>query len=394
MSDQIPTLREYVEYVESFDRPLDIDALVAEGWARDLDARELVNGEAIVADLEPLRAERTGRRRWLVVAAAAVAVVAMVVTVLAQGTGHEGIRTGVPAGPGPSVTTAPAPPTTVSPNPGFDALTRTEGATPSLPKAGELVASAWRPRVGVSYFYADGRLIWLDDVNGTPGWVEQRLTPEAVERVRVEFLASGLFDPKQGITGPLPDEYLGPRLDPVGCLVCVRHGGRLLARNVQSLVPDEDLVVERLAMLPSSLPPTDWADQQIRAYVPSTYAVCLGVALPGGRRDYSLNADPSEALKALPPRAAKLLRGRQTVDDFGLTDGTCFSVATGKARLLAHELVDAFGAPALFGGLSANSKYGFEMKADVNRPHLKRFGISFTQLLPDGELAFYYPAKN
>jgi hypothetical protein len=38
------------------------------------------------------------------------------------------------------------------------------------------------------------------------------------------------------------------------------------------------------------------------------------------------------------------------------------------------------------------TEYGFEITANVNRPHLKRFGITFNQLLPSGGIALYYPA--
>ncbi len=270
--------------------------------------------------------------------------------------------------------------------------TRSAGATPSTPTTGELVASAWRPNVGVSYLYADGRLIWLDEVNGTPGFVEQRLTPAGVERVRSEFLASGLFDPGRGFLGQEPREYVPQTLGPGGCLVCVRDGGRLLERGVRDLTQEEDLLVDHLATLPASLPPTDWADQQITTYVPSKYAVCLVGALTRGRQ--SARPVPSQALKALPPRAAKLLRGRQATRGISVGEGTCFEVTTANARVLANELVDEFGAPAPAVVDQFDTKYTFQIDADVNRAHLKRLGIAFWQLLPDGARASYYPAKH
>ena len=54
-----------------------------------------------------------------------------------------------------------------------------------------------RIHAGAWYLYADGRLIWIVDYPPSPdfSFVEQRLTPEGVERVRSEFLSTGLFDP-------------------------------------------------------------------------------------------------------------------------------------------------------------------------------------------------------
>jgi hypothetical protein len=402
VSDPIPTLRAYGEYLESLDRPLDIDALVVEGWARrdgaatqaarfddttlDLDARASADGEVMVGHLEPSGPERTGGRRWLVVAAAAAAVVVTVVTVLAQRTGEEGVRPGVFAGPGERVTTAPTPPTGVPANPGFDALTLAARTTPSRPETGQLVASAWRPNVGVSYLYADGRLIWLDDVNGTPGFVEQRLTPEGAERIRAAFVTSGLFDPGQGFGGQEPREYVPEALG--GCPVCVRHSGQLLERSVQNLTPEDDQLVSYLAALPSSLPPTDWAEARAAAYAPAKYAICL--APPFGSRTTS--PTPSNALGALSPRAAKLLRGPHATRRY-TGHGTCFELPTAKARVLAAELVDEFGTAAVTDA-SLSGEYAFSINADVDRARSKTFRIEFWQMLPDGAIASYYPAKH
>lgn len=61
-----------------------------------------------------------------------------------------------------------------------------EGATPSTPETGQLVASMWEHIRAIGsfgngwlYLYADGRLIWERlDPNPTGGWLEQRLTPK------------------------------------------------------------------------------------------------------------------------------------------------------------------------------------------------------------------------
>ena len=85
--------------------------------------------------------------------------------------------------------------------PGYDSSTGSlvpEGE-PTSPETGELVAEIWlRHRNPLSYrLYADGRLLRAPNANPVPGWsgwVEQRLTPDGVERVRNLFLGSRLFD--------------------------------------------------------------------------------------------------------------------------------------------------------------------------------------------------------
>jgi hypothetical protein len=52
--------------------------------------------------------------------------------------------------------------------------------------------------VGVA-IYADGRVIWpIGD--GDPGYLQIRLTPEAVERLRSRAVSTGLFEQDQGLT--------------------------------------------------------------------------------------------------------------------------------------------------------------------------------------------------
>jgi hypothetical protein len=96
-----------------------------------------------------------------------------------------------------------------------------EGATPSAPESGELVASLWSHirldpvwGTGELFLYADGRVIWTrrdgrslgEGANEhSTGFLEQRLTPEGIELVRSEILATGLFDSDS----PPPDDVDG-----------------------------------------------------------------------------------------------------------------------------------------------------------------------------------------
>lgn len=391
MTSTIPTLREYGRYLESLDRPLDPTTQL-------VDAMNPATGASSLVELDAARTARSGRRHWLVVAAAVVVVVVIAATVLVDATRDDGIRTRVPAGPNRGVTTIPTLPKGSPPSPGFETLMASGAATSTPPETGELVASAWfGGDLGVYLVYADGRMLWVDDLAGAPGWVERRLTPEGVERVRSELLATGLFDDSSSER----DEPCGA----VFALLCVRDGDRLLRRGALSgpgtgaaapgWSPEELLVRERLRTLPSSLPATDWLDQQPTAYLPSQYQVCLAAGSGAG----SVAPDPSKVLRALPARASKILRGSEASRPDGLMSRAgCFAVGTRRARVLARELVDTYGAPA---AATNPAKSSFEIEARVtgnhrvgpaSHPRLQRFAITFMQLLPDGEAALYYRA--
>jgi hypothetical protein len=352
----------------------------------DRQAREHESAAATLVDVRP-RAVRPRRRRWLVAAAAALVVVVTAVTVLVRQAGDPGIRTRVPAGPDRRVTTVPPTPTSASTQPGFAALMLTERAAPSIPKTGKLVASLYLGGDrGAYHVFADGRLILLDQLTGSSSWTERRLTPEGVERVRDAFLATGLFDPQEEEppTEPPPPPRLReifPARDGVAFCVCVRVDGRFLARHARELSPEETVLRNRLAALPSSLAPTDWVDQQSKAYVPSKYAVCFVGRGNTAGPDWT-NPDPTIVLPALPARAVELLGGRRGIRDFaGRND--CFELTTAWARALATELVDEFGPPEPGGP----ETWMFEIDADVHQPNLEKLGIQFTQLLPDGNFA-------
>jgi hypothetical protein len=208
------------------------------------------------------------------------------------------------------------------------------GATPSAPETGELVASMWE-HIGAPgsfgngwlYVYADGRLIWGQmDPNPTGGWLEQRLTPEGVELIRSEIIATGLFEPDQ----PPPPANDGFPREVNGGHVQVRNGDRLV--YVNRVVPE---LMERLAGLWSWLPEEAWADTEESAYVPSGYAACLD----------------SQYLAGLPTASQSLLAGARQfridemadLDPAGFTlvgewTDNCHILTTEEARTLATEL--------------------------------------------------------
>jgi hypothetical protein len=222
-----------------------------------------------------------------------------------------------------------------------------EGATPSTPENGELVASMWE-HIGAPgsfgngwlYLYADGRLIWEQlDPNPTGGWLEQRLTPEGVELIRSEIIATGLFDSGQ------------PTLEPNGGFPRGVNGGSIQVRNGDQLVYVNRVEPElfgRLAELWSWLPDGAWEDKGPKPYVPSRYAVCVhsgGYAAPTGASDH-LSALPAAARDLL--ASARQLQMNSLVDvdpaGFAFAEGSteyCYDIATEEARTLAVILDEA-----------------------------------------------------
>jgi hypothetical protein len=265
------------------------------------------------------------------------------------------------AGPVPTVRDDAAPSARRTSSPGSERVgfigVPPVGATPSAPERGELVLHLYgraathakpHPREGVwspifrVWVYADGRMIWdhsaqadqgrfaqwrIPGVN--PGFLEQRLTPEGVERLRLEVV--GLLAPSRSLLETLPadhdpEPYLNGRFSLFvprdygsnwGSVV-VRDGDRLVrlqwgsvegkgspghegtiatAEQLSGLRRVDVLLTDPASVLPSSA----WADRQIRAYVPSQFAICLTTSPP---------TDVSSLLSLLPARAEELLRGK------------------------------------------------------------------------------------
>ena len=270
-----------------------------------------------------------------------------------------------------------------------------EGATPSSPESGELVAS-WEGMsvtlpgsVVRAWLYADGRIIWErrpwhnDPTAARPpeganefdsGYLEQRLTPEGVELVRSEV--AELFDRSRTVLETVPvDPYpFGRRPGRLALVVFPEsylsagivevpdgdHRVRLQWQELASIranggegvvaTPEQLAALRRVDALfsdPASvLPPDAWAVRQVRAYVPAHYAVCIEATPP---------TDTSHLLSLLPARAADLLRGNSRTrtgrdliwgsdTENGPVSGTvravtdCYKVATEAARDVADAL--------------------------------------------------------
>jgi hypothetical protein len=210
-----------------------------------------------------------------------------------------------------------------------------EGAIPSLPLRGELAASFWAfvPGQGknVAWLYEDGRLIWLRQVNRPyganrvdTGYLEQRLTRNAVEAIRTELLSTGLFDlefPPPRERPPGPDQSVQ---------VQVREGDRLLSHGRLGERDRRHLIV-LFTQLGASAPAAFWADRTIRPYVPSKFALCY-------LQQYAARPplERSLLLSLLPAPAEELLGSRAPMGQY--TDGYCWEVTTREARAIATPL--------------------------------------------------------
>jgi hypothetical protein len=233
---------------------------------------------------------------------------------------------------------------------GFIGLPPT-GATPSNPESGELVVNFYgrSTTLGGSlsrvWVYADGRMIWHREGEvpegankRTSGFLEQRLTAEGVELLRSEVLATGLFGHDLTLVSPRFRKH-----DAFWGLVQVRNGNRPIRitwedpridrekdegtiatpEQVSALVQVDALVTDAASWLPASA----WEIREIRAYVPSRYAVCFA-----GRP----LIEPSRLLPLIPEPARGLLRAREFAPHE--RSGYCSDLTTEEARALREAL--------------------------------------------------------
>lgn len=337
--------------------------------------------EASEPSFEGFLRRRDRKRRNQRISAGVVAIAVFVAAVWIVTTGGPFDRTQTPAVTGPTVPSR-------SDRVGFVGLPP-EGATPSIPKHGELVLSLYgrstteggRTRI---YVYADGRVIW--DQEGdlpyganpvTTGFLEQRLTPEGVERIRSEIISTGLFG---------HDLQLLSTHGVIWGDVRVREGDRLIDVSWSNpdiypqdpgtdATPEQARALERLDALlthPESwLPASAWENPETTAYVPSGYSVCYepeqGVGL-------------SRVLASLPPPAEDLLRTQgikrgEYTNLLGTFVYWCSDLATEEARALAQILDDAGQDPH-------EDVFGLRYVIGQRDPDATEVSVSFGPLLP------------
>jgi hypothetical protein len=288
------------------------------------------------------------------------------------------------------------------------------GATPSTPEDGELVLH-WMVRAVTlgglqsrAWVYADGRIVWSRHDGPLPeganeftsGYLEQRLTPEGVELLRSQLVASGLFDRSRKLV--VPDEHgrslgIGEVHGSAWGSVEVHDGDEPVrlewyegdlappdwGESAAAATPEQLsalLAIDPLlAIEPSVLPATAWADRSIRAYVPSHYAACVGAWTPKADRTPT---DESSLLSLLPSRAENLLRAKSrtmSVNEEGdvVSVSVCSKLTTDEARELAETLSGQLGPGLTKWGLTYSLA---EPVIDVLAPSL-----SIEPYLPHGQ---------
>ncbi len=271
-----------------------------------------------------------------------------------------------------------------------------KGATPSSPENAELVLFYWGEvpgQRGKSRFWAydDGRVVSLRAANlpeganpRSTGYLEQRLTPEGVELLLTEIISIGLIggDDDDGFGTPLdPADDFAIGSEPVAWDTTepIPSSSRLQVRDGDQLYTisrtgDLDRVAARIADPASWLPASAWEVREIRAYVPSRYAVCFMGVPP---------IEPSRLLPLLPERGQGLLRTREFAPD--ARGGACTDLTTEEARTLS-EALDAAGLEPFEDEHTEASEH---TKANVLNYRLEIPGsihvIAFEPYLPHGE---------
>ncbi len=304
---------------------------------------------------ERMLRRRERKRRSQRIAAGVVGIAVFAAAVWIVTTGGPIDRTLTPGGSGSTGPTGPPPHPTGVGLLGFPP----EGATPSTPEVGELVLGiGFGHTAGDAgrfslHMYADGRVIWqrLGDGPGgsnasSTGLIEQRLTPEGVELVLAEALATGLFDHDRELVGADGLHYGGIEVRDGDRVVHLAWGDVGFDAGDEPMAttptPEQVRALERLDArledLTSWLPASAWADPEFRAYVPSRYSVCyMGQDEPLGR---------PQILDLLPAPVGDLLRTLDLTQSYpnGFRDSHpfwCSVVTTEEARGLAEILEDA-----------------------------------------------------
>ena len=260
--------------------------------------------------------------------------------------------------------------------PGLHADLGPADAAPSAPETGELVAAVGRIGRGVWFLYADGRLLSTRLAPDSPGFVEQRLTPAGVERVRSEFLSTGLFDPDKPTSEvSTADQVLALCGTFWNGGLCVRDRGRLLSAQLYTPlrsgtrsrgVRNSARSAHRLPRAAGLEPAAGLVGGPPDEAVPTGEVRGLHLA-HWVRQHTEALPDPSELVALLPRTAAELLGGRATTGGFEwLGDATCFVVTSDEAR----SLVDDFDSAG--------------WTIDVTEPVSMTVGVTIWELLPHG----------
>ena len=262
------------------------------------------------------------------------------------------------------------------------------GATPSAPESGELVLIGWEqrdhartdpggfPRAPLvrAWVYADGRMIWSrgegplsrfprartssppatssnDSRRRASSSCGRRSSDSSIAVAHSSRLCRPTTIPRPGPYRRLGSLRSGRIYGSCWGSVEVRDGDQLVRlqwRDIEQrgirhqafegtiATPEQLSALRRVDALltdPASvLPSSAWAVREVRAYVPSHYAVCIDTSPP---------KDASELLSLLPTRAADVLRDKswtQLEEDVGAFATYCSKLTTEEAREVAGAL--------------------------------------------------------
>ncbi|HZA40659.1 MAG TPA: hypothetical protein VFA00_08550 [Actinomycetota bacterium] len=206
---------------------------------------------------------------------------------------------------------------------------------PSDPGVGETVLRL-RGDVEVG-IYADGRVIW-EIGDGDPGYLQMRLTPEGVERLRSTAVSTGLFEQEQGLTLDHGDGTIEVRRGDRSVIIVWGEDPSIIRSWTKSL--DRDLErtsaataeqeIELVELVAFFRDPTAWALPR-RMYVqpePSPFVPArILVVYDHGAPDWSKL--PSPAREVVSANLQRLI-----------PDG-CQVISTDQAREIARGLTQA-----------------------------------------------------
>jgi hypothetical protein len=208
---------------------------------------------------------------------------------------------------------------------------------PSEPAIGESVLHLRNNNVAVA-IYADGRVIW-EIGDGDPGYLQMRLTPEGVERLRSRAVSTGLFEQDQGLTLDHGDGSMEVRNGDRSIIVAwgkdpsaIRSWAKYLDRDLErtsAATPEQEIeVVELVAFFRDptawTLPRHMYVQPETSPFVPSRILVTYDRGEPD---DWSTL--PSPAREIVSSNLDTLAR-----------DG-CQVISTDQAREIARALAQA-----------------------------------------------------
>jgi hypothetical protein len=292
------------------------------------------------------------------------------------------------------------------------------GAAPSAQGSGTVVlhfygrSHTFGGRLSRVWVYADGRMIWdregpvlMGANEHVSGLIEERLTPEGVELLRSEIVATGLFGRDHAFLTNAPGSSSPTMVQraSVWGAIQVREDDRLVRLTWENpdIDPDKDEgtigtseelgLLERVDALvtdPASwLPASAWAQRKTRAYVASRYAVCWGhrPELPWDERPPTI--ETSRILGLLPAPAEDLLRRGSIGADPNVDwpPAACSVVPTEEARRVARALDDGALERLGSGESGRESLYRLAYRFEPPDPHPGWIYVYFEPVLPHGE---------